>query len=45
MYTPKEKGGVGFFKLTDFIDGLRITWVKRYDQGTSDHWCDLLYQK
>ena len=42
MYTPKEKGGVGFFNLTDFIDGLRITWVRRYGQGTSDHWCDIL---
>ena len=42
MYTPKEKGGVGFFNLTDFIDGLRITWARRYGQGTSDHWCDIL---
>ena len=45
MYTPKEKGGVGFFNLTDFIAGLRITWVRRYGQGTSDHWCDILDQK
>ena len=36
---------MGFFNLTDFIDGLRITWVRRYGQGTSDHWCDILDQK
>ena len=45
MYTQKEKGGVGFFNLTYFIDGLRIPWVRRYGQGSSDQWCDILDQK
>lgn len=45
MYTPKEKGGIGFFKLEDFISGLKITWMRRYGKGTSDHWANLLDAK
>ena len=45
MYTPKDKGGIGFFKLTDFISGLKITWMRRYGEGTSDHWADIIDSK
>ena len=44
LYTSKAKGGLGFFQLTDFIDAIKITWVRRYGLGTSDHWCDLIDQ-
>ena len=36
LYTNKEKGGIGFFNLTKFIDAIRITWIRRYGKGT-DH--------
>ena len=42
LYTSKDKGGLEFFKLTDFIDAIKITWVRRYGMGTKDHWCDLM---
>ena len=45
LYTSKEKGGIGFFNLTKFIDAIRITWIRRYGKGTSDHWCDILDNK
>ena len=44
LYTSKDIGGLGFFRLTDFIDVIKITWVRRYRLGTSDHWCDLIDQ-
>ena len=45
LYTSKEKGGIGFFKLTEFIDAIKITWIRRYGMGTSDHWCDIIDNK
>jgi hypothetical protein len=42
IYTSKDKGGLGFFKLTYFIDAIKITWIRRYGMGTKDHWCDLM---
>ena len=42
LYTSKDKGGLGFFKLTDFIDAIKITWIRRYGMGTKDHWFDIL---
>ena len=45
LYTSKEKGGIGFLNLTKFIDAIRITWIRRYEKGTSDHWCDILGNK
>ena len=42
LYTSKDKRGLWFFKLTDFIDAIKITWIRRYGMGTKDHWCDLM---
>jgi hypothetical protein len=33
---------IGFFKLTEFIDAIKITWIRT---GTSDHWCDIIDNK
>ena len=45
FYTSKEKGGIGFFNLAKFIDAIRITWIRRYGSGTSDHCYDILDSK
>ena len=39
LYTGKDKG-----RLTDFIDAIKITWIRRYVKGTKDHWCDIMDQ-
>jgi hypothetical protein len=38
MYTSKEQGGLGFINITNFVLGLKISWIKRYVCGTMDHW-------
>ena len=42
LYTSKDKGGLGFFNLPDFIDAIKITWIQRNGMGTKDHWCDFM---
>ena len=41
--TDKIKGGLGFFFIRDFIDGLKVAWINHYTKGTEDHWCDIIY--
>ena len=36
--TDKLKGGLGFFNIRDFIDGLKVAWINRYTKGTNDRW-------
>ena len=43
--TPKAKGGLGFFKITDFYYAQKCTTLRRYaKEVTDDLWCDLLDQ-
>ena len=43
--TPKVKGGLGFFKITDFYYAQKCTTLRRYAKDvTDDIWCDLLDQ-
>ena len=41
--TPKSKGGLGFFNITDFYYAQKCTTLRRYAKDvTDDLWCDLL---
>ena len=43
LYSPKNKGGLGMIRITDFLDSLKISWIRRYTiQQINDHWCDIL---
>ena len=44
LFTPKQKGGLGFINFRDFVKALTISWIKRYAEGCNDHWCDLIDQ-
>ena len=42
LFTPKQKGGLGFKNFRDFVKALKMLWVKRYTEGCNNHWCDLI---
>jgi hypothetical protein len=37
-YTPVDKGGLGMFKLRDFIASLQCSWIKRCYHSVNDNW-------
>ena len=37
MYTRKSLGGLGFIKITTFVQGLKCAWMKRYICGEKYH--------
>ena len=42
-YSPKVKGGLGMIRITDFLDSLKVSWIRRYSvAGILDHWCYIL---
>jgi hypothetical protein len=43
-YLPVEKGGLGMFRLTDFIAGLQCSWIKRCHNSCNDNWRSKLYE-
>ena len=46
MYTPPKQGGMGMIKLEDFIQAIKVSWIRRYCiQLIDDHWADLIEQK
>ena len=42
MVMTCEEGGLGLFKLCDFLDAQRCTWIKRA-QSLDNHWKRKLY--
>ena len=36
--TPAEKGGLGLFKIDEYICALQVSWLKRADASTRDCW-------
>ena len=42
LFLSVEEGGLGLFKLADFLDALRCSWVKRA-QSLDDHWKRTIY--
>jgi hypothetical protein len=43
-YMPVEKGGLGMFKLCDFIAGLQCSWIKRCHNLCNNNWRSKLYE-
>ena len=41
MYTRKSLGGLGFIKMTTFVQGLKCAWMKTYICGEKDHWAHM----
>jgi hypothetical protein len=35
---PVDKGGLGMFKLGEFIAGLQCSWIKRFYNSINDNW-------
>jgi hypothetical protein len=44
VYLQVDKGGLGLFKLADFIKGLQCSWIKRCFQVVNDNWRARLVQ-
>ena len=42
IYTRKSQGGLGFIRLSTFVQGLKCAWMKRYICGANDHWAHML---
>ncbi len=38
LYLPVKEGGLGMFKLLDFIQGLQCNWIKRCYHLVNDNW-------
>jgi hypothetical protein len=38
IYSPVKAGGLGMFKLGDFIVSLQCSWIKRCAQSCNDNW-------
>jgi hypothetical protein len=38
IYSPVKVGGLGMFKLSDFIVSLQCSWIKRCAQSCNDNW-------
>jgi hypothetical protein len=38
LYLPVKEGGLGMFKLLDFIWGLQCNWIKRCYHLVNDNW-------
>jgi hypothetical protein len=38
IYSPIKAGGLGLFKLGDFIAALQCSWIKRCVQSCNDNW-------
>jgi hypothetical protein len=38
IYTPTKEGGLGLFKLREFITALQCGWVKRCVHSINDNW-------
>jgi hypothetical protein len=38
IYSPVKVGGLGMFKLSDFIASLQCSWIKRCAQSCNDNW-------
>ena len=43
IYTHTSKGGFGMIRLEDFMQAIKVSWIKRYciDQ-INDHWADMI---
>ena len=37
-YTAASRGGLGLFKLKNFISALQVTWINRAVKNTNDNW-------
>jgi hypothetical protein len=38
VYLPVDRGGLGLFRLTDFISALQCSWIKRTYHSLNDNW-------
>jgi hypothetical protein len=38
LYTAVDRGGVGMFRLDDFISSLQCSWIKRCHNQITDNW-------
>jgi hypothetical protein len=38
IYLPVDRGGLGLFRLTDFISALQCSWIKRIYHSQNDNW-------
>jgi hypothetical protein len=38
VYLPVDRGGLGLFRLTDFISALQCSWIKRIYHFQNDNW-------
>jgi hypothetical protein len=38
IYLPVDRGGLGLFRLTDFISALQCSWIKRIHHSQNDNW-------
>jgi hypothetical protein len=38
IYSPVENGGLGMFRLGDFISALKCSWIKRSVDNINDNW-------
>ncbi len=38
IYSPVKVGGLGMFKLSEFIASLQCSWIKRCAQSCNDNW-------
>ena len=42
MYTRKTEGGLGFIRISAYVQRLKSTWMKRYICGAKDRWAHML---
>jgi hypothetical protein len=38
IYAPVTEGGLGLFRLSDFIASLQCSWIKRSYNNINDNW-------
>ena len=41
LYTPTKKGEMGMIRLNEFLQSIKVSWIKRYCiRKVDDHWAD-----
>ena len=46
LYTRPKNGGMGMIKLDDFIQAIKVSWIRRYCiNKIEDHWADIIDTK
>ena len=42
IYSRKSERGLGFIRISTYVQGLKCAWMKRYISGANDHWAHML---